>query len=290
MSICSFPPMGPRTKDHPGNCSAALGTAILCSYLDLNNNFSPFNKNEPSREHYESNEKFKELPFDVWWQFASQLILHARLVIPNDPHYSKLQELVKENAPAMPLPTAVVATPAVATPNKARRSRTTPKTPNRKTAKSMPKSISVAKFESVSIDDIFLAVYEDKRIFVRVDLDGDVRDPSAHKIEISPCGTMLSYSSRVPNLMLDANALLPDADDSYLFKNLLKTKIAKRKETLKAMSDRFELRKSAKLPYPVVQAYFGPDGKELVAYEIVLTKGGACFARFMLHPIGWSMD
>lgn len=295
VSICSFPPMGPRTKDHPGNCSAAIGTAILCSYLDLKNDFSPFNKNEPSREHYESNEKFKELSFDVWWQFASQLILHARLVIPNDPHYSKLQELVKENAPTMPLPTntgqtAVVATPAVATPNKARRSRTTPKTPNRKTAKSMPKSISVAKFQSVSIDDIFLAVYEDKRIFVRVDLDGDVRDPSAHKIEISPCGTMLSYSSRVPNLMLDANALLPDADDSYLFKNLLKTEIAKRKETLKAMSDHFELRKSANLPYPVVQAYFGPDGNELVTYEIVLTKGGACFARFMLHPIGWSMD
>ena len=293
--ICSFPPMGPRTKDHPGNCSAALGTAILCSYLDLKNNFSPFNKNEPSREHYESNEKFKELSFDVWWQFASQLILHARLVIPNDPHYSKLQELVKENAPTMPLPTntgqtAVVATPAVATPNKSRRSRTTPKTPNRKTAKSMPKSISVAKFKLVSIDDIFLAVYKDKRIFVRVNLDRDVRDPSAHKIKISPCGTMLSHSSRVPNLMLDANALLPNADDSYLFKNLLKTEIAKRKETLKAMSDRFELRKSAKLPYPVVQAYFGPDGMELVAYEIVLTKGGACFARFMLHPIGWSMD
>ena len=276
--------MGPRNKDHPGNCSAALGKAILLSYLDLNSDFSPFDKDEPSREHYESNEEFKELPFNVWWQFAQQLIQHARLLIPNDPHYSKLRELVKDNTPKMSPPINTKQKAVVATPTKAKRYRTTT------IRKSMPRSISVPKFKPATHDDIFVALYEDKRIFVLVDLDGDVKDPSAHKIEISSCGIKLSYSSRVPNLMLDANALLPDVDDSFLFKNLLKTEIAKRKEKLKALSDRFELRKSVKLPFPVEQAYFDIDGKEIDTYDIVVTEDGACFARFLLHPIGWSAE
>ena len=146
------------------------------------------------------------------------------------------------------------------------------------------------KYEPPPFNKIFVAMYEDKRIFVRVDLDGDVKDTSAHKIEISSCGKTLSYSSRVPNLILDVDALLPDADDSYLFKNLLKTKIAKRKEKLKSMSDRFELRKSVKLPFPVQQAYFDVKGNEMDTYDIVLTKDGACFARFLLHPLGWKTE
>ena len=71
---------------------------------------------------------------------------------------------------------------------------------------------------------------------------------------------------------------------------MLKTEIAKRKEKLKALSDRFELRKSVKLPFPVEQAYFDIDGKEIDTYDIVVTEDGACFARFLLHPIGWSAE
>ena len=287
MLACSFPPMAPRNKDHPGNCSAALGKAILLSYLDLNNNFSAFDKNEPSREHYNSKEEFKVLPFNVWWQFANQIIKHARLLIPNDPYYSKLEELLKDKAPTIPPSTNTKQPAVVATQTMARRSRTTP---IRKASKSMPRSINVPKYEPPPFNKIFVAMYEDKRIFVRVDLDGDVKDTSAHKIEISSCGKTLSYSSRVPNLILDVDALLPDADDSYLFKNLLKTEIAKRKEKLKSMSDRFELRKSVKLPFPVQQAYFDVKGNEMDTYDIVLTKDGACFARFLLHPLGWKTE
>lgn len=284
--------MAPRIKDHPGNCSAEIGKAILLSYLELNNNFSPFDNKEPSREHYKSDGKFKALPFAVWWQFANQIIKHARLLIPNDPHYSKLRELKEDSTPTMPLPTETKQTAVVGTPTKGKQTEAKRRstTQIRKKAKSMPRSISVPKFEPVTLDDIFVALYDDKRIFVLVDLDGDVRDPSAHRIQISSCGIKLSYSSRIPNLMLDVNALLPDANDSYLFKNLLKTEIAKRKEKLKAMPDRFELRKSVKLPFPVQQAYFDTNGNELDTYDIVPTEDGACFARFMLHPIGWKTE
>ena len=91
----------PRNQDHPGNCSAALGTAIILSFLSLDNNFSPFDKREPSIEHYNSNPEFLKLPFRTWEVYARKLIDHARLLIPNDPHYQKIRESNQEGGTSL---------------------------------------------------------------------------------------------------------------------------------------------------------------------------------------------
>ena len=73
-----------RNKDHPGNVDAEAGRHILLSFLDYDNDFSPFDANEPSVKHWESQRLFFQYPFPVWEAVARKLMVHARQLIPQN--------------------------------------------------------------------------------------------------------------------------------------------------------------------------------------------------------------
>ena len=277
----------PRNKDHAHNCPAKLGTAILLSYLDLKNEFSPFDEKEPSLEHYQSNPEFQKLNYRTWYTFASKLIHNARLLIPNDLHYQKVREANKISDTASELRSEPM------TPNRAgppKKQATPGKTPTRLSVSRVipPHTIGIPKTQPSDLNDIFVVQYDNPEVlFVRIDIDGDVTDASAHKIEFSAGGMCLTYSSRIPQIMLDSSLMFAGMADDYVFKNLFEAEISKRKQQHPeiASNGMFELRKSVRLPYPVEQKFYNSSYQKMDMYKIYINGDGAAFTFFWLKKI-----
>ena len=69
---------------HPVNIDSVASRATLLSFLDYDNDFSPFDANEPSVKHWESQRLFFQYPFPVWEAVARKLMVHARQLIPQN--------------------------------------------------------------------------------------------------------------------------------------------------------------------------------------------------------------
>ena len=299
----STPPlilMNSRVKDHPSNVPGNVGTAIILSFLDLDNSFSPFDKNEPSEAHYKSNSLFQKISFQNWFMVAKRLKKIACLLIPNDPHYVQETANISPGSPGSPCSLRSLmsldsdsdeennAVPVENNQVFTSPQRKTPKKPvpsAATTRMSNPACIVVPTAAKCSIDDIFWAMYPNKAIFMRIDLVGDVFDVTAHKISISTCGTIVSYSSRIPEMMLDAKKILKNCHVTNAWLHLMDSEIQKRKENV--AEDHFEIKKTARLPYPVQQKYYDENFAEADTYEITVTDDGAAYACFWLLPVGF---
>ena len=122
---------------------------------------------------------------------------------------------------------------------------------------------------------------------MQIDLDGDILDPSAHRIEFSTCGTVVTYSSRIPEMMLDASKILTNVREKDAFKYLLNVEVKKRKEKLQTNEDGgpiFKVRKSVTLPYPVQKMFFDENYKEMETYKLMHSAEGCGYTFFWLLP------
>ena len=302
-----------RNQDHPANIAAKVGTAIVLSYIDPDNEFSPFGLEEPTREHWESNEVFQLCTYPVWQAIARNLKQNACDLIRGDPHYGKLKTaqskdtsqsgLTKSNIKAtmasLPTKSTIQASKAAAQPSNmvtsppmsAKKKKAVVlshskeknnKQPNGKTAGVIKSSRVVDEF-----DKIFWFIYPKGEIFMQIDLDGDVLDPTAHRIEFSDCGMEVTYSSRIPEMMLDASKILTDCDKSDTFFYLLNVEVKKRKEMLQTNEDGgpiFQVRKSARLPVPVQKMFFDQNRNEMKTYKVMHSVEGCAYTFFWLMP------
>ena len=141
-------------------------------------------------------------------------------------------------------------------------------------------------------NEIFWVKYLQGEIFMRIDFDGDVWDNSAHQVEFSDNGTVVTYKSRIPDMMLDENLniLMPDAAHSDWSRYMLSHGISQRVKELPSSEDgkHFEIRKSAKLPYPVQKKFFDKNYREMKEYRSIANAEGAAYVYFWLLPVGWS--
>ena len=302
-----------RNQDHPANIAAKVGTAIVLSYVDTDNKFSPFGLEEPTREHWKSNKVFQLCTYPVWQAIARNLKQNACNLIRGDPHYGKLKiaqskdtlqsGLTKSNTEAtmasLPTKSTIQASKAAAqpsnmvtsppmsakkkkavvlSPSKVKNS----KHPNKKTVGGTKSNMVVDEF-----DEILWVEYPDREIFMQIDLDGDILDPSAHRIEFSTCGTVVTYSSRIPEMMLDASKILTNVCEKDAFKYLLNVEVKKRKEKLQTNGDGgpiFQVRKSVTLPYPVQKMFFDENYKEMETYKLMHSAEGCGYTFFWLLP------
>ena len=289
MSPCchNFRNLLMRNWDKKSAIPAEIGSAILTSFLD-DNSFSPFDPNEPSREHYQSQELFQTISFDVWRSTAIHLKENAKLINTKEPYYNIQSKFVNRNrAPQNPNNTSL-----------------TGSSPKKKSGTAMPRSKPSHKKGAAQknpskhnqlgctiggIDDIFWVQYPKREIFMRIDIDGDILDSNAHRIEFSDCGTIITYSSRIPAMMLDASEMLSECSDNDAFKYLLEAEIDKRKKSLLKHDANehpiFQVRKSAKLPYPVKKMFHDRNYKELKTYVVEGNCKGALYTCFWLLPL-----
>ena len=164
-------------------------------------------------------------------------------------------------------------------------------TPKQKSVFASPVKKKPAVAEQTCIgafDDIFWVQYPKREIFMRIDLDGDILNNKAHRIEFSPCGTIVKYSSRIPEMMMDTSRIFPEFPDTNAFKYHLDVQMNERKKKLPwnpPGSPIFECQKSVKLPYPVQNKYFDRNFKEIPTYEIIVTPEGAAYTYFWLMPL-----
>ena len=130
--------------------------------------------------------------------------------------------------------------------------------------------------------------YENPEVlFVRIEVDGDVTDASAHKIEFTAGGMCLTYSSCVPRRMLDSSLMFPNMANDYVYKNLYEAEILRRRKQNPGLfaDGMFELRKFLDLPYPVEQKFYNASYQEMKNYKIYITDGGAACTFFWLKRI-----
>ena len=302
-----------RNQDHPANLKAEIGSVTILSYLDPNNKFCPFNPQEPTREHWKSNEVFQKCSYAIWEALARNLKQNACDILNGDPHNRRLKiaqlkgtsqsglSTSNVNATVASLPTkSTIQTPKAAaqpsnmvtsppmsakkkkavvlSPSKVKNS----KHPNEKTVGGTKSNMVVDEF-----DEILWVEYPDREIFMQIDLDGDILDPAAHRIEFSTCGTVVTYSSRIPEMMLDASKILTNVREKDAFKYLLNVEVKKRKEKLQTNEDGgpiFQVRKSVTLPYPVQKMFFDENYKEMETYKLMHSAEGCGYTFFWLLP------
>ena len=308
-----------RTKDHPANVPAAIGSAIILSYLDLSNKFSPFDPQEPTREHWESNRVFQQCKYPIWKAVAKRLKQNACDIIRSDPHHSTLKiaqskdtsqsglstSNIKAKEAPLPAKSTIQASKAAAQPSnmvvspplssqKRKAVMLSPskvknnKHPSEKTSKSKEPSMVVDEF-----DEIFWVEYPNGEIFMQIDLDGDVLDPTAHRIEFSSCGMIVTYSSRIPEMMLDASQILTNCPANDAFGYLLNVEVNRRKQklqTIKGGGPFFQARKSVTLPRPVHKMFFDDNYKEMETYKIIYSAEGCAYTFFWLLPATVSLN
>ena len=141
-------------------------------------------------------------------------------------------------------------------------------------------------------DEIVWVEYPNGEIFMQIDLDGDVLDPTAHRIEFSPDGKTITYSSRIPEMMLNASQILPNCPETDAFKYLLSFEVNNRKEKLKKIEPEgpfFQVRKSVELPRPMKKCFFDENYKELETYKITHSSEGCGYTFFWLLPASMSI-
>ena len=89
--------VGSRQKDHPGNVVAEVGAATLWNFLRYPlTGFNPFDENEPSVRHYNSNPIFAKVSFELWKAHASDLKRLVKIQFRNDPFCKGDWDLPKE--------------------------------------------------------------------------------------------------------------------------------------------------------------------------------------------------
>jgi hypothetical protein len=235
---------------------------------------------------------------------------HACLLIPQDPEYNTIT--IPRSDCLTASSQATTSTAASATQKKSTVPRkinqyqnmSTPKTPKRRISFSTSPQLKKTKAKSTTpkkkihsttangvafsncsspMDQIFLIQYPRNEIFVRINLDGDVWDHKAHLIEFSKCGRVITYKSRIPEMMLKGSSILQDVPEQDAFQYLLDVEVGERVKKLdscKVHGGHYECRASVTLPYPVQQKFFNEKYKETKDYTSYATKEGAAYTFF----------
>ena len=163
--------MGSRQQDHGSNVAATIGIRMLKNFLTLDNQYSVFNKKEPSREHYNSlGIDPKVCPFDVWYLVACNLKACAKETIRSDPHYNKQPfetNLLPLCRPSLtcnqslntPMQTSTTSAPLSASKSNKAKSKAT------KRAKSTDQTSNVIS-RSYDVDSFFWVPCPNKEIFI----------------------------------------------------------------------------------------------------------------------------
>ena len=279
-----------RTKIDKSCIAAKVGNAIVFSFINYKETgFSPYDSEEPSWEHYKSNEVFKDVPFELWKEAARKLMVNARLCIPKEPHYTAMEEYHHSKPkPSSSHKVQIIGGPLSSTKRhksglEINSGKQISKKFGKETAANFHKGVSPPPLSHKEnpIDGIFHVIYPRKEIFVKIDLVGDIFNKASHKVEISPCGTCVSYFSKVPSVYFDLESVLPP-DTPDTFRYLLKTKMSNR---LKDVSpDEYRLQKTLRLPFPVKRAYFDSKFNAIATYPVIITEKAIAYTAFWLLP------
>ena len=278
-----------RTKKEKIDFYSNVANATVYSFINYKDTgFSPFDPEEPSWDHYQSNPLFQTVAFDIWQAAGRRLKLHARLCIPKEPHYTAIDKHFSSSSekPAekkevlKKTPSKLMKTPAKqprVDTNISRKKPRLEKPPTSHRNPAIDQSVSQCPY-----DKIFHVVYAGGEIYVKIDLDGDIKLPENHRIEFSACRTLLTYKSKVPSIYDNVDKIIPRGVDDA-FRYLLELEINERKS--QTSHDEFEVQKILKLPYPVKKVYHDAGFRPMPTYTVTFTKTYHAFSSFWLLPV-----